>query len=188
MTVKDMAARLQPKVEGKASYIVRAIQHWTTQGLLVPIGGEAHQGTGRHREYDLEALHRAAILFELAKYGLQIRHFRAAMRSIDKALGRGPLGSIRFKGEPPIYTAAFSDAVKGEEVRFVFGFRLEESGTNLWAPKSPIKYYPERPSALVAKHGNGYLLGNRPEDLAPSKSLVWESHIEIRLNVLLTGL
>ena len=75
MTVKEMATRLTKKLGGKPSQVSRALQHWTTIGLLSTAEGEPHQGTGRHRLYNEDALCRAAILLTLSQYGLQIKHF-----------------------------------------------------------------------------------------------------------------
>jgi hypothetical protein len=48
------------------------IRHWTSEGLLTPIG-EKNPGTGRRRLYDREGMYMALILNELANWGLGVR-------------------------------------------------------------------------------------------------------------------
>ena len=125
MTIKEMATRLTKKLGGKPSQVSRALQHWTTVGLLSTAEGKPHQGTGRHRLYNEDALCRAAILLTLSQYGLQIKHLQSAMQTLSDAMdpkcwegcdaGAGALGP---------HPDAFARAAAGKPIVLVYGFRL----------------------------------------------------------------
>ena len=122
-----MAARLTKKLSGEVSQVSRAVQHWTTAGLLSTVEGEPHQGTGRHRLYNEEALYRAAILLTLSQYGLQIKHLRSAMDQLSEGLDPKRWIDFDTSGFGPI-SDAFPRAASGEPIVFVYGFHSTFEG------------------------------------------------------------
>jgi DNA-binding transcriptional MerR regulator len=61
----------------------RQIRHWTEQGALRPIGGS--EGRGHHRRYPQQAVYVAAILSELARFGVPVAGLKAASDLLYKA-------------------------------------------------------------------------------------------------------
>ncbi len=98
LTVKGITERVQPD-PAEAPAVHRRLRHDTKLGLLAPLG-EKHSGTGRWRTYPEEAVYVAAVLEELAKYGVDLR-----VRASVAALVWYGLGFDRV-GEP------FSDSVE----------------------------------------------------------------------------
>jgi DNA-binding transcriptional MerR regulator len=90
MTVAQLADRLaSPSLGGPydRDRILRQLRHWTTSGLLQPIGG-LHPGIGRHRRYSSENILIAAILIELANLGLQVGTLESVVEMLDEVASK----------------------------------------------------------------------------------------------------
>lgn len=71
-TVKDVAERIAPsRKAADLSRLIRQIRHWTLCDLLTT-EGDKHTGTGRSRVYDAHQVRKAAILAELARFGINV--------------------------------------------------------------------------------------------------------------------
>lgn len=55
---------------GQPKTIMRQVRHWTVTGLLQP--AKKSPGTGRSRQYPIYQVHKAAVLVELARYGMTV--------------------------------------------------------------------------------------------------------------------
>ncbi|MCB9973321.1 MAG: hypothetical protein H6854_02025 [Rhodospirillales bacterium] len=51
--------------------LARQVRYWTTEDILSPIGGK-HSGTGRHREYGIQEVYKAALTYELMRHGVSV--------------------------------------------------------------------------------------------------------------------
>lgn len=74
-TVRDIAEIIsgskEPDVIARVS---RQIRYWTTEDILKPLGGK-RTGSGRHRKYDANEVRKAALMDELARYGISAVRF-----------------------------------------------------------------------------------------------------------------
>lgn len=77
ITVKDIATRVA-RTGGDVARVAERIRHWTREGILVPLG-ERNGGTGNWRTYDSDAIYWAAVLNEMARYGLTVAITKAAI-------------------------------------------------------------------------------------------------------------
>ena len=57
--------------EDHLAKVARQIRHWTSLDII-PTIGKKHSGTGVHRRYSANAVRRAALTSELARYGLDV--------------------------------------------------------------------------------------------------------------------
>jgi DNA-binding transcriptional MerR regulator len=85
LTVSEIAERIKKPGDDKAR-IVERVRHWTRENLLTPIG-EKNPGTGQLRLYDESAVEDAAVLNELAEFGVQLKVQRFTINYLqtDKA-------------------------------------------------------------------------------------------------------
>jgi hypothetical protein len=87
-TVSELVARLGARSERQADLWLRRVRHWSTFGLLDPVGLQ-HTGSGRHRQFGVEALYVAAVLMRLADRGLPVGVLRLIASGLAKSL-KGP--------------------------------------------------------------------------------------------------
>jgi DNA-binding transcriptional MerR regulator len=122
LTVSEIAAMLEDAPE-RRSTLVERIRHWTREGLLQPIG-EKNPGTGRHREYETDALIDVAVLNLLANLGLQVgqqqrfvefaREIYSANKKNHADWGEVFLAISSHAGEKPKFVMLFTD--KGTDI------------------------------------------------------------------------
>ena len=136
---------LWPEGDERAVYrTARRIQNWVTARLLRPIGG-AHSGRGVHRQYDRQALGKAAVLLEFHRYHMPAKVLELLAGLYDDARkpsedfevkeARGPspgqkrqqrslakLLQHAWRGQGPVYLTLYLTPVS--EIRAGFGTNL----------------------------------------------------------------
>jgi DNA-binding transcriptional MerR regulator len=80
-TVSELADRVGAKSPQQRDLWLRRLRHWTTMGVLAPVGDQ-HTGTGHARRYGEDALYTAAVLLRLGDLGLPIGSIKAVARYI----------------------------------------------------------------------------------------------------------
>jgi len=80
-TVSELADRVGAKSPQQRDLWLRRLRHWTTMGVLTPVGDQ-HTGTGHARRYGEDALYTAAALLRLGDLGLPIGSIKAVARYI----------------------------------------------------------------------------------------------------------
>ncbi len=85
MTLREIVRRLDPARIAR-SMTERRVRHWTSSGVL-RLSGTLFPGQGQAREYDEEAVFVAAVLNELAKYGMPLATLEAVARDLYGIIG-----------------------------------------------------------------------------------------------------
>lgn len=96
LTVGEVAQALAPIAPNVAATVQR-LRHWTREQMLVP-AEQIHAGTGRHRQYDADAVYDAAVLHAATNAGLNIssqRHLIDALSQVRFALPNWKLAVSR---------------------------------------------------------------------------------------------
>jgi hypothetical protein len=81
ISLKELVDRVTPAGVDRA-VVERRIRHWTGHGIL-PTEGAAFPGQGKSRKYSEEIIYLAAVLNELAKYGIPLAGIAAAYAAIS---------------------------------------------------------------------------------------------------------
>ena len=111
VTLSDLSQRLATKFEIPAQDAGNKVAHWTKLGLISTTGNP-HGGSGKHREYNEEQLHLAAVLLELSRYNLQVGDLRKALDFIF----------------PDIWKPFLRGAAQGKPSFFYFNPMVADSG------------------------------------------------------------
>lgn len=83
-TVKDLARMCAPTKGAEAiKRTMRQIRHWTNKDILRPLG-QKNTGIGVSRVYDAHGARKAAILVEIARYGVTVDMLRGFSEWCDK--------------------------------------------------------------------------------------------------------
>ena len=82
-TTSALAKRLVTAGLGTNADATRIIQHYTSEGLLVP-EGQVHTGTGKRRMYPASAFLKAAILFRLNRIGVPAGRIKELVEGLDQ--------------------------------------------------------------------------------------------------------
>jgi DNA-binding transcriptional MerR regulator len=110
-------------------FLKERIRHWARVGLIRSVG-DKHPGTGRHREYDGQALVDIVVLNALAEMGLQIASLRAVL-SASRALIRKWWYEIMKGNTETVYLEVSNFSSKEATVR-----ELRTQGKYLPRPES----------------------------------------------------
>lgn len=125
-TVREMAALISPSQDRKAvEQLTRQLRYWTTEEIITPEGGNRHTGSGKHRQYDIHQVRKAAITAELVRHGISLVRL-------------GPFGEyLDFMQEDPNW----QEAIKGKlDVFITHAEELADDPANLGdiGPKSKL--------------------------------------------------
>lgn len=104
--------------------LLRQVRHWTNEDLLTPIG-QKHTGTGNARKYGADEVRKAAILRELASFGIPVATYEGMGESLDFHARR----------------AEWKDAITGKDSIFL---------EMLWAPSGMHVWNIVRHNALLS--------------------------------------
>lgn len=106
-SVRELVDKLAPEGdEDEKLRLIRQVRHWTNADLLTP-QGKKHTGTGVSRKYGADEVRKAAILRELARFGMTVTQLEGTGEYLDM-LTKDPSWRDAVTNKRPVYLELFT--------------------------------------------------------------------------------
>lgn len=101
-SVRELVEKLAPEADEEAKRrLIRQVRHWTNSDLLTPLGGK-NTGTGISREYGPDEVRKAAILWELTRFGMTVPQLEGTGAYLDE-IAKDPSWRDAVADKRPVY-------------------------------------------------------------------------------------
>ena len=105
-SVRELVDKLAPEDDEEEKLkLLRQVRHWTNADLLTPLG-EKNTGTGVSRKYGPDEVRKAAILRDLARFGLTVNKLEGMGEYLDD-LAKDPSWRDAITNKEAVYLELF---------------------------------------------------------------------------------